>query len=154
MQNWIFVSLFLLVAIPITLFDLKEYRIPDFLSLGGIAVFILLRLLWQRQPPWIVVLDGAVGFGAFWLIWWVTKGQLGLGDAKYSALIAVAAGLSGWLVALLAASVVGITCVGIFIVIFRADKKMRIPFAPFLTLGATASLLFESFRGLIPPMPF
>ena len=150
MHGWIEFVLFLLVALPITFFDIREYRIPDLLTFGGIAVFIILKLFWKEQPIWMLALEGAIGFGVFWLIWWVTRGQIGLGDAKFSAFIAVAAGLTAWFSTLFMASVIGLVSAAVLIMIFKANRKTRIPFAPFLTIGATISLLFNGFRGLLP----
>jgi len=153
MHGWIEFALFLLIALPITVIDIREYRIPDILTFGGIAGFVILKLLWKEQPVWMLGLEGAIGFGVFWLIRWMTKGQIGLGDAKFSAFIAVAAGFSTWFAALFIASVVGLVSAAVLIMVFKADRKTRIPFAPFLTVGAALSLLLimtTSFRGVLP----
>lgn len=147
MQVWIEFVVFLLVAIPITLIDIRQFRIPDCLSLGGVAVFVALKLIWREQPIELVASELVLGFGVFWLIRRVTKGQIGLGDAKYSAFIAVAAGLSAWLVSLFIASVIGLLCAVVLIVIFKVDRRARIPFAPFLTAGATLAILVENLHG-------
>ena len=141
--------LFLLFALPIGFYDAREYRIPDLLSLGGILAFLLLHILrWNGEGGlWDSVTACALGFGSFWLIRTVSGGKLGLGDAKFSALIAVAAGLSGWFAALLVASVAGLLWAAVMMGIFRADRRMRIPFAPFLGLGGTLAI---AFRNLYP----
>jgi len=150
MHGWIEFVLFMFVALPITFFDIREYRIPDFLTFGGIAAFIVFKLLWKEQPIWMLALEGAIGFGVFWVIWWLTKGQIGLGDAKFSAFIAVAGGLSIWFASLFIASIIGLMCAVVLIVLFKANRKTRIPFAPLLTMGAALSLLLNGFRGLLP----
>lgn len=133
--------LFLLFAVPISLFDIREFRIPDILSLGGIALFLLLQLLLPGGDPLDAAVACAVGFAAFWIIHRFTKGRMGLGDAKLSALIAVAAGLRSWFLALFLASVAGILFVVALMGMRRADRGTRIPFAPFLSLGAVVSML-------------
>jgi prepilin signal peptidase PulO-like enzyme (type II secretory pathway) len=132
--------LFLLFAFPITVIDMRECRIPDFLSLGGVAVFAALKLLTGEQSPVQVLAECLVGFGVFWLIWRFTGGQLGLGDAKYSMLIAVAAGFSAWFAALLFASLAGLVVAGIMIRGLKLDRRTRIPFAPFLTMGTVLAI--------------
>ena len=146
MLDAIDLPLFLLFAVPIMFYDAREHRIPDVLSLGGILAFLLLRLLrWRDQPAlWEAVAGAALGFGSFWAIRTISGGKLGLGDAKFSALIAIAAGLGGWFVALLIASVAGLIWAGVMIGIFRADRRMRIPFAPFLGLGGTLAIALRS----------
>jgi leader peptidase (prepilin peptidase)/N-methyltransferase len=112
-----------LFAVPITIYDLREFRVPDVLSLGGILAFVLLRVL-----------------GWTYFIRKATRGKLGLGDAKFSALIAVAAGTRGWLVAVLVASLAGLLCAAIMIGALKASGKTRIAFAPFLALGGALAI--------------
>ncbi len=131
---------FLLFALPITVCDIREYRIPDYLTLGGLLVMIVLKLLLGQSPLTEIALPCTLGFGTFWLIHRLTGGRLGLGDAKYSALIAVAVGLLPWFIALLTASIAGLIYAAVMIVFFRMDRRKRIPFAPFLTLGAALSV--------------
>ncbi len=133
-------GLFLLIAAPASLFDVRKYRIPDYLTLGGILLLAGLRVGLGLSTVWMVALQGCVGYGAFWLIHRVSRGGMGLGDAKFSALIAVAVGLLQWLVAVLAATVAGLVFAAVMILVFRRDRHMRIPFAPFLTLGAIAAV--------------
>jgi prepilin signal peptidase PulO-like enzyme (type II secretory pathway) len=132
--------LFLLFAVPISLFDIREFRIPDLLSLGGIALFLLLSIILPGGNPMEAAVACAVGFAAFWLIHRLTKGRMGLGDAKLSALVAAAVGLRSWFLALFLASVAGILFVVALMGMRRADRGTRIPFAPFLSLGAVASM--------------
>ena len=144
MHVWIEFVVFLLIALPITVIDIREYRIPDLLSLGGAALFVAMKLVWKEQPPVHLALQLFVGFGVFWLTWWFTKGQIGLGDAKYSAFIAVAAGLPAWLLSLLVAAATGLVCAAVLVVLLKGDRHARIPFGPFLTAGATVAILNEN----------
>jgi Flp pilus assembly protein protease CpaA len=146
---WYELLVFLLFAVPIALIDIREYRIPDVLSLGGIAVFVVLRLLWKEQSFQLLAIECAAGFAAFWLVCKVTRGQMGLGDAKFSAFIAVAAGLQWWFAALFVASLLGLLFAAVCVGIFKVDRKALIPFAPFLTAGATIALLFRNLHGAV-----
>lgn len=134
--------LFLLFAVPIAICDLREFRVPDVLSLGGILAFVLLRMLGWTGPLtlWDPLVGCAMGFGSFYFIRKATRGKLGLGDAKFSALIAVAAGTRGWLVAVLVASLAGLLCAAVMIGAFQASGKTRIAFAPFLALGGALAI--------------
>jgi prepilin signal peptidase PulO-like enzyme (type II secretory pathway) len=148
MPEWIEFVLFLLFAIPITFFDIKELRIPDVLTFGGILLFIALKLILKQESIGVLCLECAVGFGAFWLIRRMTQGRMGLGDAKYSALIAVSAGMYAWLASIFIAAVIGLLAAALLILIAKKDPKSRIPFAPFLTLGACLAMAFKGFYGL------
>jgi leader peptidase (prepilin peptidase)/N-methyltransferase len=142
-------GLFILFAVPITIFDLKEFRIPDALTIGGILLFFVIRLLAREEPFLLLCIECFTGFGFFWLVRFLTKGRLGLGDAKYSAFIAVSAGLYPWFAALFIACAAGLAAAAIPIVFFKADRGMRIPFAPFLSIGGAGALCLKGLS-LIP----
>ena len=153
MRIWIELAVFILFAIPIAIFDLREYRIPDLLTLGGILVFALLKLLWDKEPIWLVAAEGAVGFSVFWLIRFVTKGKMGLGDAKFSAMIAIAAGFFFWLVAMTIASIAGLITAVVLIGRKKMTRSQRIPYAPFLSFGAAATLVLRGIPALAAVWP-
>ena len=141
MISWVELSAFLVFAIPITVFDLRELRIPDALSLGGIAVLAACKTMLFHAPVLEMLACVTLGFGVFWVIRRVTGGKLGLGDAKYSAFIALSIGLYGWFMTLFVASITGLACALILIATAHARKGTRIPFAPFLTLGALVTVV-------------
>ena len=143
MVPWWRIAVFAAFALPITIFDLKEMRIPDVLSLGGIAVFAVLGILIPGGSVITMALEVLIGFGVFWAITVATGGKLGLGDAKYSVLIALSLGLYGWLTTLAVASVTGLAAGLMLVLRGRVPRDTRIPFAPFLTLGATVSIVMQ-----------
>ncbi len=145
MESAVQIGLLLLFAIPITIFDLRQYRIPDYLTFGGIFFFIVLKVVRGGSSPALIALECGLGFGVFWAIHHLTRGKMGLGDAKYSALIAVAVGLLPWFVTLFIASVAGVLFALVMILVFGMDRRTQIPFAPFLTLGAVLALLLRGF---------
>ncbi len=147
MKVWVNLGVFLLFAAPITFFDIGEYRIPDVLTLSGLAIFAALKVFWEEEAVLMVVSEIVTGFGVFWLIRFLSKGRMGLGDAKYSALIAVSTGFLGWLVALVVASAAGLVLALVLIKSSRMRRSQRLPFAPFLSLGGAASLALQ---GLFP----
>ena len=148
--TWLYLSAFLLFAIPITFFDLLSFRIPNILTFTGIAVFFTINMLLNKESFGLLCMEVFIGFGLFWLIFYFTKGKMGLGDAKYSALIAVAAGLYSWLASIFIASIIALITALFLIVILKKDRKTKIPFAPFLTVGASVAILFKGFHDLIP----
>lgn len=150
---WFELLLFLLFAIPVALIDIREYRIPDFLTFGGIVAFVVLKVLWNEESLPLLALECVAGFAALWLVRRLTRGQLGLGDAKFSAFIAVTPGFQWWFAALFAASLLGILCAGVLIGILKVDRRMKVPFAPFLTLGTSIALLFRNLCGPLPLFP-
>ena len=144
---WIDAGVFVLVLIPIVLSDIRDHRVPDrWVVLGGLLL-LLRRLIVSLHLGLWSLLFAAMGFVFIWIVWYVSRGKIGLGDAKLSGLIALFLGLSGWILALLLASLAGLAWAGIRIGRGEMTKKDRIPFAPFLGAGAgaafTAGLLWE-----------
>jgi prepilin signal peptidase PulO-like enzyme (type II secretory pathway) len=133
-------GLFLLVAAPISLFDIRELRIPDFLTLGGVILLVALELVLRQSTLGVIALECCVGYGSFWTIHRLSKGGMGLGDAKFSALVAVAVGILPWVVAVLVASLAGLAFAACAILVLGKERKTRVPFAPFLTLGALVAM--------------
>jgi leader peptidase (prepilin peptidase)/N-methyltransferase len=143
MVPWWRIAVFAAFAFPITFFDLKELRIPDVLSLGGIAVVAASEALVPSVSPAMLVLEALVGFGVFWALARATGGKLGLGDAKYSALIALSLGMHGWLTTIAVAAFTGLAAALALVLRHRQPRDARIPFAPFLTLGAAVSIAMQ-----------
>ncbi len=73
----------------------------------------------------------------------VSRGRLGPGDAKLSALIGFVLGLRGWLVAMLAASFAGTAVALALIAAGRLRRSDPLAFAPFLAAGVVVALLLD-----------
>ena len=81
----------------------------------------------------------------FWLLWWIRSAGMGFGDVRLSALLAFGLGYLGW-----AEVVIGIyagflvfVLPGVVVALVRRDRtflKSRIPFGPFLVLGALVGI--------------
>jgi prepilin signal peptidase PulO-like enzyme (type II secretory pathway) len=140
---WMFVLavIFGVCAVSITFFDLKELRVPDVLSLGGLAAVVLVRLLPMGEQPLPVLVSAGIGFAVLWAVHASTSGRLGLGDVKYSALIAAYLGFPAWCIALFVASTAGLAFGLLLAGLGRLHSPHPIPFAPFLSLGAMAAVM-------------
>ncbi len=134
--------------VPIIYHDLRYRRIPDIYVLSCAGVIALRRLVFEFPSSIWFLLCGLLGFGFIFLFWLFTR-KIGLGDAKLSGLIALWLGLTGWLIALLAASLAGIVYAVVRIKAKTMPRTARIPFAPFLGLGAVAGFAFNAFLSRI-----
>ncbi len=151
MVPWWRLAVFGVFSIPITFFDLRDFRIPDCLSLGGAAALVILEILAPARSVSTVLIEAGIAFGVFAAITLATRGKLGLGDAKYSLLIVLALGMLGWLTTLAVASVTGLAVGLVLVHRGRAPVDTRIPFAPFLTFGAAVSIVMDRlFPGGLP----
>jgi prepilin signal peptidase PulO-like enzyme (type II secretory pathway) len=125
----------------ISVIDIRLYRIPDvcLVCLGSFLLFVDFFTA-GKTIPWGLC-TGAAAFLLFFVIYITTHG-LGLGDVKYAGIIGYYLGFPRVLAGLLLASftAVFIWCAGHFL--FQWDRKTKLPFAPFMSMGALlASIL-------------
>jgi len=132
-----FGSLLLLIAF----IDLDTYLIPDVLSLGGLVLGLAAAALFSHVR-WVDALGGALLGGALFygVAWGYQKLRkqdgLGGGDIKLLAMIGAFIGWKGVLFTIFFSSVIG-AAVGLIVMVrSRRGLTARLPFGPFLSLGA------------------
>jgi leader peptidase (prepilin peptidase)/N-methyltransferase len=135
----------------VTYIDLDHRIIPDRITLPGIAVGLLLALVAPAEMRWTAVQSWAlgtlVGGGILWLVAWgyeLATGREGMGggDIKLLAMIGAFLGWQGVLVTLLLASLVGSIVGTAWMVARGGDRRLAIPFGPFLAVGALIALFW------------
>lgn len=124
--------LYLTIAVPVIAMDLTSRRIPDYLSLGGLGVLAAVHLAIAPSPAALVAAVAGAGAaaGICYGAWYLSRGGLGRGDAKYALQLGVVLPAAGVLVALFCAAVAALGAAFLF------RDEGTIPFAPFLALGA------------------
>lgn len=148
----------------LTVIDLRLFLLPDQLT-GTLAVVGIVRSLALGAPGLGgSIAGGAVGFlalGALSVLPWPARHRLtpgvngsdpwgrrsspmGLGDVKLAAALGVLLGVGALVTALFLAFVVGGVIGLVLIGLKKATPKTRIPFGPFLALGAAVVLLFPA----------
>ena len=124
----------------IALIDLKHRLVLNAMTYPAIVVALGAHLLAADQSMAHVLVGGGMAFSIFFLTGWLRPGELGFGDVKLAALIGVGLGFPYILWALLAGTgAAGVAA--IWLMRRGASAKMRIPYAPFLCLGAQAALV-------------
>jgi leader peptidase (prepilin peptidase)/N-methyltransferase len=133
--------LFLLAVIPVTAADLRDRRIPNAAVVLGLA--LAFWWAWQRGDGqlWDSLLGGALAFALFWCVWYFFRGRLGMGDVKFAPVVGVFCGAAGFFAATFVAAVLGLVLALALIALDRANARVKIPFAPFLSAGGVAALL-------------
>lgn len=152
-------ALFITLLIGILLTDAQHFIIPDEMSLGGLALGIVLSFFTIGPVPALV--GAALGFGLLWVVkaagdfalrrGWIggqeiteTLGEgeeitaMGGGDLKMMAMIGAFLGWRGVLMTVFLGALVGTVIYLPFV--FRA-KKPLVPFGIYLALGAFVTLV-------------
>jgi prepilin signal peptidase PulO-like enzyme (type II secretory pathway) len=145
MPNWpvrIAWCVFWLFLMTIVETDLMYWVVSDKLSLPGIAVFLLLSPICGVQSPAHAVLGAGLCTAALFALFFISRGNMGLGDVKLYASVGAMLGPVQGIESLIFASGFG-TLLGLGL---RAAGIMRprerLPFVPYIAMGVIAAVLF------------
>jgi leader peptidase (prepilin peptidase) / N-methyltransferase len=136
------------VLITISFIDFDHQIIPDVISLPGILVFAssfyFVPQMTYKDVIWGIVAGGGSLY-AVALFYYLLRKQEGMGggDIKLLAMIGAAIGLKGVFFTIFVGSLLG-TIAGILIMIYSkvSDSKLRIPFGPYLSMGAIIYIFY------------
>jgi leader peptidase (prepilin peptidase)/N-methyltransferase len=133
--------------IALAFIDLDTTLLPDSLTLPLLWLGLLFNLGGHFASLPDAVIGAIAGYGVLWSVYWLFKlvtGKEGMGYGDFKLLAAIGAWL-GWQllpVTLLLSSVVG-AAVGIaMIVLVKHDRRVPIPFGPYLAGGGLVALFF------------
>lgn len=133
--------------VALAFIDLDTTLLPDSLTLPLLWLGLLFNLDGRFVSLPDAVIGAMVGYGVLWSVYWLFKvatGKEGMGFGDFKLLAALGAWL-GWQmlpVTLLLSSVVG-AAVGIALIVFvKHDRRMPIPFGPYLAGGGLVALFF------------
>jgi leader peptidase (prepilin peptidase)/N-methyltransferase len=144
----IFLFLFTAALIAIAFIDLQHKIIPDVISLPGILIGLAFSFFPSAGISPLDALIGVLGGGGFlFLVGMVFEkltGREGMGggDVKLLAMIGAWMGWKALPFIILISSLTGAVIGGVSLVIARQGVSSRIPFGPFLALGALGFLFF------------
>jgi leader peptidase (prepilin peptidase)/N-methyltransferase len=139
--QYILLLLFTSGLVAISFIDLRHQIIPDVLSLPGIAVgfaasFFLVHLSWLDSVIGIIAGGGSLYLVAFIYHRLTGKEGMGGGDVKLLAMIGAWIGWRSLPLIVLISSLTGAIIGCVVLVLAGKGFRVRIPFGPFLSLGA------------------
>src|SRR3954452_16553662 len=133
--------LFVAMLAAITLTDLERRIIPNVVLLAGaVAGVVLVAATDPSSLPERAIAAAAAG-GLLLVIGLAYPSGMGMGDVKLAAVMGLYLGNAvapALLIAVLAGTIAGI---GVMLVRGSADRKLAVPFGPFLALGGVLALL-------------
>jgi leader peptidase (prepilin peptidase)/N-methyltransferase len=149
--SWALPAFLYLVAIGVALalIDLDVHRLPNKIVLPSYVVGgVLLVVASAGTHRWNALLPAAVGGLALWafyfLLRFIKPGAMGFGDVKLAGVLGMYLGWLGWgplavgaFLGFLLGGVVG----GGLMAMKLATRKSRIPFGPFMIIGAYLAVL-------------
>lgn len=150
--SWVlfgFWLIFLTGFMALAVYDFRWQILPDkIVSVLTVLALIQIVILLIHGPLgsvlWSVVASALVGGGIFYLIFQVSQGKwIGGGDVKLGFLLGLVLA-NGWLMtlAIFTASVLGTLAALPLLMSGKARRQTKIPFGPFLIIGAIIAQLF------------
>ena len=125
----------------IAVIDFKYRLVLNVLVYPALVALLVFNLLALPEQRTAILLGGGMAFAIFFLTAWLRPGELGGGDVKLATVIGVTFGFPQMLLALLVGAGIGAGVAVMMMMTRQAGRKTRIPYAPFLCLGAMALLL-------------
>jgi leader peptidase (prepilin peptidase)/N-methyltransferase len=153
-----FVTTFIFVTalIVVSFIDLEHRIVPDVISLPGILVGALIAIAAKYvfgdtsqviPSPLSTFIGILAGGGALYGIGWIYERVTGVdgmggGDIKLLAMIGAFLGLPSIPVTVFIGSLVGSVVGVVLMLVTGTGRRLALPFAPFLCIGATTHLFF------------
>lgn len=134
------IAVFFAALIAVTFIDFDRRIIPDKIVLPGAAAGIVTSVLLAPDRWWQYVAAGAAAAGFLFALGMLWPGGMGFGDVKLALFMGVVLG-SGVIVALFVAFLAGGVIGGALMVAGVKKRTDKIPFGPYLSLGAAAGAL-------------
>ena len=130
--------------------DLEEMIIPQMVSLWLVPVGILFSFLGMTGTHPVDSIFGALfGYGSLWIVgkvfYWIKKTDgIGVGDMELLAMIGSFLGLLGVWFTILIGSISALFIGGGYLYFSGKGRNAKMPFGPFLVLGATIFFFFRN----------
>jgi len=129
--------------VAITFIDIDHMIIPDVITLPGIIIGLACSWLFLPTTVADAVIGALVGGGLFLLLAVAVPGGMGGGDIKLMAMLGSFLGLKAVLITIFLGSIAGSGGGLIGIAVYGKGRKSKIPFGPYLVIGALAAVFWE-----------
>jgi leader peptidase (prepilin peptidase) / N-methyltransferase len=137
------IAVFYAALIAVTFIDFDRRIIPDKIVLPGAAAGIVTSALLAPERWWQYVVAGVGAAGFLFALGMLWPGGMGFGDVKLALFMGVVLG-AGVIVALFVAFLAGGVIGGALLFAGVKKRTDKIPFGPYLSLGAVVAALSGS----------
>lgn len=129
-----------MISLFLVFYDLKYFKVPNLINLF-LLILVISNKVYIKAHPFDYIVPGLIAFITLLLVYMVSKGKLGMGDIKYSSIMAIYLGYRFWLSSLIYASIAALLISIILLLSKKIKRDSRIPFIPFLVIGNIANYI-------------
>ncbi len=146
--NLVIVALYCCLFIVLLVIDLEHNILPNKIVFPGMVAALIVAVVAEFVPPVAqpglknAAIGGAIGFGLLLLPALISRGGMGWGDVKLAGLIGLVIGFPLIFLAMFLAIISGGLTAAILLLLKIKSRKDMIPFGPFLSLAALATLFW------------
>jgi leader peptidase (prepilin peptidase) / N-methyltransferase len=134
--GWLYAA-FLLTVLVI---DFEQRRVLNIMLAPAAVVVLAISLLPQTPTLESALMGGATGLGLFVLVYFLSRGHLGMGDVKLAGLIGLMLGYPAVMSALVIGIILGAAAALFLLAARKATRSSTMAYAPYLALGALAAM--------------
>ncbi|WP_034549766.1 prepilin peptidase [Carnobacterium funditum] len=134
--------LLIALIIPLTVSDIAYRKIPNKMLLFFTPLFVVLRLFNPQPSFWASLLGTVLAFSLVFVIILLSNGGMGAGDLKYFTLLGFIFGPALFLLLFFLATLYGAIMGMILMRLKKGNRKMTIPFGPYIGLAALTVFYF------------
>lgn len=140
----LFVLSLLLISliIPTTVSDLVYQKIPNQILLFFTFLFVIYRIIYPLFPYWSSLAGAIFAFSLVFLIIYLSKGGMGMGDLKYYTLFGFIFGFPQFLLLFFLSTLYGVIAGLAIMKIKKTGHKTKFAFGPYIGLAALTCLYF------------
>ena len=145
---------FFSLLVVMFLIDLEHMLLPNPINAAGTALGLAAAALgWTDLSVKEALLGAALGYGVIYVVVLASRGGMGMGDAKFLALIGSFVGPQGVIATLFGASLVG-AVVGLSLIgLGRHERRQPMPFGPYLSGAAVVAWILLHNQGVKSIVP-
>jgi prepilin signal peptidase PulO-like enzyme (type II secretory pathway) len=145
---------FFSLLVTMFLIDLEHMLLPNAINVSGIALGLSAAAMgWTGLSVQEALWGAALGYGVIYVVVLASRGGMGMGDAKFLALIGSFVGVQGVIMTLFGASLVGAVVGMSLIGLGRHERRQPMPFGPYLAgVAAVVWILLhnQALKALVP----
>lgn len=123
-----------LISLYLVYHDIRHKKVPNIINII-LLLLVVAGKFYYHQELLPSLFSGLAAFITFFLIYLFSKGGMGMGDCKYTAIIAFHFGYHFWLQSIIICSITALVISITLLLTKKIDRKTRIPFIPFLVFG-------------------